>query len=805
MDAELFWTATGTIVACAGFFFSLRPRPETRHAQDSASDDGIPGSSVSPPVGTLPAEIHGRDKLLKDLQKKVRRSPDSFVVLVGMGGAGKSTVAAALADRLRRRRLGRRPHVWWISAVDVSTLTTGLITVARSLGASPADRTVISLGRSDGPDRLWALLERSRRRWVLIFDNADDADVMSVSDRNAPSEGGARAETGSGRAWLRPSRRGLVIVTSRNSDRRTWGRDARLIPVGPLDETSAARVLSDLAPGAGSPHAARELARRLGHLPLALQLAGRYLGSSFARWRDFSAYLEALNRNEALDTMGFPDLRANTRTLIMRTWELSLDDLASAGTPQARPLLRLLSCFAPVAPVPWEILDPVMLTELLDETGRAEGAPHSDPGHRLERGLWDLERLNLITISDSPESDRVISLHPMITDINRAHLSGRNAPESAEPDPELVRRSAIDLLIHSLGHLNPEVASSWPLFARLVPHLQAVLEVTAGQAGISRRADLAELVPRVAGALTLSGATSPGRLLCETALDALRDLGDEHPAILSIRHEYAMIAAHQGRWVESEQIYRDVLESRIRVLGHEHPDTLTTSHFLAWEVAVLRGLDVAERMYRDVLQIRQRVLGDEHPDTLATWHELAWVTAGRGEWEEAEGIYREVLSVRRRVLGPDDPNTLMSSHELGWVIANRERYDEAQVVLEQTLRDRERVFHDKHPRVLSTRHELAWVTARQGRWRKAEHLYLNILRRQQEVLGEDHPDTLTTEHELAWVWAARGRTAEAERGYKRVLLARGRLLGEDHPDTRTTSEALTALGEGRIVPARHLA
>src|SRR6266851_9916792 len=80
----------------------------------------------------------------------------------------------------QRARLGqRRRYVWWVSAADLSSLTGGLVSVAGQLGASEADLEVIRAGGPDGPDRLWALLGVSDRRWLLVLDNADDPSVLA--------------------------------------------------------------------------------------------------------------------------------------------------------------------------------------------------------------------------------------------------------------------------------------------------------------------------------------------------------------------------------------------------------------------------------------------------------------------------------------------------------------------------------------------------------------------------------------------------------------------------------------------------
>src|SRR5207249_9299749 len=108
---------------------------------------------------------------------------------------------------------------------------------------------------------------------------------------------GAEADTpADGTGWLRADPAGMVIVTTRVRDPHVWGTRVTLRELKPLDDEAGAEVLRDLAPEVTDPggHEARELSRRLGGLPLALHLAGAYLGAPFTRWPTFAGYRQAL-------------------------------------------------------------------------------------------------------------------------------------------------------------------------------------------------------------------------------------------------------------------------------------------------------------------------------------------------------------------------------------------------------------------------------------------------------------------------------------------------------------------------------
>ncbi len=192
---------TGAASSLAGL---LVPRLR-RQGRDSAAGT-ITGLSVAVPTGQLPQVVRGRDQLLGQLHRLRRASARGPAVLAGVGGAGKSTIAAAFAEGCQRARLGqRRRYVWWVSAADLSSLTGGLVSVAGQLGASEADLEVIRAGGPDGPDRLWVLLGGSDRRWLLVLDNADDPSVLAnpgpLASRSDPLAAGRRALPADGTGW----------------------------------------------------------------------------------------------------------------------------------------------------------------------------------------------------------------------------------------------------------------------------------------------------------------------------------------------------------------------------------------------------------------------------------------------------------------------------------------------------------------------------------------------------------------------------------------------------------------------------
>ena len=211
-----------------------------------------------------------RDALLVDLQKpQVITGADARVGMQGMGGIGKSVLAAALA-RNRPVRQAYPDGVVWIAAGQKLTdddLLKRQRDLARHLGG---DDTFASLAQGQGVLR--QLL--AAKAVLLVLD-----DVWRAADAQAFAVLGPRCR---------------MLVTTRDKGILDT-LHGELVPVSLFTEPEALQLLADavnVAPAA-LPAEAREVARECGLLPLALALCG---GMARKRGGDFHSVLERLRR-----------------------------------------------------------------------------------------------------------------------------------------------------------------------------------------------------------------------------------------------------------------------------------------------------------------------------------------------------------------------------------------------------------------------------------------------------------------------------------------------------------------------------
>ncbi|QNE23439.1 FxSxx-COOH system tetratricopeptide repeat protein [Streptomyces sp. INR7] len=744
------------------------PRPPARPAPVSRLARGQQASLRHPHV----QRVRGREGELAVLTGMLRRPQGRFAVLCAVGGMGKTTVAAQLATQAEAA--GWR--VFWVRWRDGAELAQQMVQAALACGLPEAELEAARAGQASLPDVVWRQLGQVRR-WLLVVDNADE-----------PHEIGPAGEpVADYRGWIRPHGRGLLVVTSRDGSEQTWGPCAQLLPLEPLPVQPAGQVLLDAAPAAGTAEQARELAARLGGLPLALHAAGTYLAGPTSRYRTFAAYRQALEQ-ELRFLLGAAHPNASrpqvARAVVRHTWEVSLDQLAGEGNALARPLLRLLALLAG-APVPLPLITPDLLSAV---TG------HDVTAVTLEAAFAGLHRYGLLGLPHSPGSTGLASgsseeaqvvLHPLIREINAVALTAETS------DLAVWHRALADRLTTAVHEANQRGRAGWPAAVLLAPHLPLLLDFADPRTATHHRTTLNTL----AQVLQNAGAFGAARLLHERVLDVeTRMLGPEHPDTLTSRNDLGNALFGRGEPAEAIRLLRQTLEGRTRVLGPVHPDTLTSRNDLACALDGTGEHAEAVDLLRQTLNDRTRVLGPEHPHTLASRDSLGLALDGTGEHAQAVRMHRSTLEDRIRVLGPEHHLTLLSRHNLAGALTRAGEQTEAIQLLRQALNDHARILGDEHPHTLASRDSLGLALDGTGEHAQAVRMHRRTLEDRTRILSPEHPDTLASRHNLALALASAGEQAEAIDLLRRTLDDRVRILGDEHTHTLSTRNALeTAL------------
>ena len=370
--------------------------------------------SLPPRVRVLAA----REGLLAHLHLLLtsRKGPQpQAVVLCGLGGVGKSSVATEYAYR----HLSEVAVAWHLSAENQTVLAHEFRQLAAQLG-------VLRLADIRDPVRsVHSALADYPAEWLLIFDNAlDEASVHR---------------------FIPPAGRGRLLITSQNAH---WSA-LNVIEVPILDRQASSAFLRhrtsdpDLA-------AAAELAQELGGLPLALEQAAAYAnatGSSLAEYLD----LFRQRRSDVLERGEVANHPAN----VVATVGLAASRL-ERDSPSAAGLLRLLACLAP-EPIPLALLlSPTERTDLLASDVTAAVTPLFSDQLEGRDAIAALRRYSLINLS----ADQSVLVHRLVQAVTADQMSAEQTDAWRQ-----VAAARLEAAIPG----DAAQPRYWPVFAELLP------------------------------------------------------------------------------------------------------------------------------------------------------------------------------------------------------------------------------------------------------------------------------------------------------------------------------------------------
>ncbi|HUN36978.1 MAG TPA: FxSxx-COOH system tetratricopeptide repeat protein [Trebonia sp.] len=643
--------------------------------------------------------------------------------LYGPGGVGKTQLATEYAHRFA----ADYDVVWWITAERVGLIGAQFAELAEELDCAPQRAALPDMQRA----ALAAL--RQRDRWLLVFDNAEDPHALSS---------------------LLPGGVGHVLITSRTN---RWVEVAIAVEVDQLTRPESVALLQSRLPGLAATDA-DQLAEELGDLPLAVAQAGGYIADTGMPVNEYRNLLAS--QAGQLMNLGRPSSYPQSLAAVV---QLSYDQLR-ANHPAAGDLAEICAFLAPEpVPLPWFTRDFAPVSGPLEEAA-------SDP-LAWRQAIAEVRRSLLVRLDQQG-----VVMHRLTQAIVRDYLTGgTKAAIAASAAAMVVANRPAD----------SEAPSTWPEWARFLPHLLAINPATA---------DTPEV--KVIGCdavwyLVRRGDHSNAHSLSEQLYRTWRDRsGADDPHTLLAAHALSYVLLEVGRPHEALRLEKDTLARRRRVLGPDHADTLRSASVLGLILSDSGDSRTGRELEEDTFARSRRVLGEDHPDTLRYANNLIGSRRDLGDLQAARTLAEDSLPRFRRVFGEDHPNTRACAGNLANTLSQLGFHDAALKLGSDIFERFREILGADHPTTLSAANNLSADLFDLGNYSAARELGEDTLTRRRRVLGEDHPDTLTSANNLAATLSAFGDHSAARDLDEDTLARRRRVLGEDHPDTLTSSRHL---------------
>jgi len=566
-------------------------------------------NALQPPAPPVP--FIGRQQERHDLTQALRTHPSDAHTLVGLGGVGKTALAAQVVQDVAEDFEG---GILWLSLQASPSAGTLWTQIADVYGLPPSVDAAAN-----------ARLALDRHRPLLVIDNAESAPDTArelLAGRGAAS----------------------VLLTTRDKTIAVgYGGPPKL--VDPLPRPDAVALFQARAGDDEEQALIEELCDLLGDLPLAINLAAGYLNSYD---EPLAGYLALLRGSPLGETLHLAQRRDMSVPATLDLTHARLDDDARLALAALALDGGESSALAAVAAgVGWEKDGERRARRACNQLVRRSLA--NRPG-----GRYSLHPLVRRYAAEGMDEAERAATRSRLTAHYLAYARSHEGATAADYDALRAEHDnildAMDWAYEDEGWAQVR-GFAWALtidgvhgFLPVRGHwgeLRARLEqaIRAAEAEGHRR-DAAAFAGNLAELMRKTGNLTAARQAYQRLLTIFEELGERKSIAVSY-HQLGMLAQATGEYDEARRSYRQSLEIK-EELGNK-AGIASTLHQLGRLAQDTGEYDEARHSYRQSLEISEE-LGNKAV-IASTLHELGRLAQATGEYDEARRSYRQSLEI----------------------------------------------------------------------------------------------------------------------------------------------------------------
>jgi tetratricopeptide (TPR) repeat protein len=615
------------------------------------------------------------------------------------------------------------------------------------------------------------LSDESSGPWLIIIDNADDADVLFGNSQH-----------GSHRDplinFVPQSRNGSVIFTTRTRGVALKIAELSLISLGGLERVDAIglleeRLLPEHRHQLTNTATVNTFLETLSFHALAVVQAIAFMSSNHVTLSEYVAIYKN-NESDAVDLLSeqFEDdtRYRETNNAVATTWYISLEQIQQQD-PNAAEYLFFMAC------VGSNDISTLMLPPACKKT-------------EFIKALGTLQAYAFITerqrdTQDLQKASKAFDVHPLVHIVIRNWLKAKDQwiPRVAAALKRMVK-------ITPYGELcTRDIWTKYLHHAVYVTNIPEVLEM-------EERAMLLERIGACERELGRYSAAE--RTYREAFKQRSRTLGENHPDSLRARGNIGLALGFQGKWTEAEKMHREVTTMMTEMLGENHPDTITSREYIALALLGRGKHTEAAELYREQLPSTIEMMGAKHHDTLSVMYNYGVTLRKMGQDAEASRMLQEALELCTEVLGEEDVLTLSCLSSWGTLLHQQGKFADAERVHREALRKRKNSLGSEHPDIVRSMVQLAMALEAQDEYTEAEQLLRDAYEAGKTIFGPKSPAVTFAINALALMLRGQGNYDEAEHLVREVLAIREESLGVDHAETAMSMVSLAKLVSVRL-------
>jgi len=642
---------------------------------------------------TLPASFHvprqdiafiERKSELETLQKEFESGHKAVSVYAGMGGVGKTQLALRYTLSTTNYDLKA-----WFQAEKVSTLEQDFLDFANQFQCP---------GNLTSPDQVRAAvlswLQNVNFQWLLVFDNANQYDEIQ---RFLP--------------YLGAESKGHILVTTR---KQKWPHNSfRMIPISVMSESEAVQLIQTVSQRKRDDEIedAKELAKQVGYLPLALSQASAYI--CMRQPMTIREYIDLFKSDAAklLASANYPE-GDDYSVAVAVTWNRSVEAVVQSVQKNNAPIDAVHSILYACSYVDADnIPDSFLLSFVESQVKITKG-----DFNLIKNVLHDY---SLITFKDYGSA--MISVHRLVQTV----LRHRHHPS---------------LSIEWYGHLmtaahnrfiptSDDVKQQERNFGSLFPHLQMLLQHH----------------------------------------DIIWPEHDQHTALAAVLHDIGFVLSQLGEYAKQKQLFERALKIKEAHYGADHSSTNISLANLSTAYLSLGEYEKAKQLLERVLIIRETHYGADHPQTGLALINLGGAYGSLGDYEKQKQLLERALKISETHYGADHPQTGITLTNLGTAYLSLGEFEKAKQLLERALKIKVIHYGADHPSTGVTLGNLSNAYDSLGEHEKAKQLLERALKIFETHYGADHPSTGATLSHLSVAYGDLGDYQKQKQLLERAL------------------------------------
>jgi len=728
-------------------------------------------------VPTRNRHFTGRSELLDKLTDVLSSGEQAAVLppaLHGLGGVGKTQLVVEYVYR----HLDDYELVWWIPSERTATVLASLTQLAETLHLTVAE------DRQQTARTVLDALAGLRVPWLLVYDNADDPDVLKP---------------------FLPATGGHVIVTTRNPE---WGAVGRPIEVDVFPRDESIQLLE----GRGlqlKPGEAESLADKLGDLPLALEQAVLWCKSTAMPVTEYIELLDGHRRSDLLSESkpyGYPITVTAFVTLASETLRKNapataqLFELLSflSGEPVSQNLLSRGKSANVTEPLRTTLNDPVALSRVVRDLNN-RGLAKVDPAQRIQVHRLVQDILRDILPADRAE-ETLRNAQRLLAAANPGDPDERGELESqAELGPHLDRARMIyaeddDARVAVLDHARYlYLIGDYENSVRLATDAAAywgsrVGHPLLGPDGLYTLRSRSQM----ANAMQVLGKSSEAREIARDTYDRMC----ASPLIGEL-HEFTLIHANQvgrdmriaGQYNEALEFDTGSLERHRRVFNASEAYTLRAQANLAVDLRMIGDFAKAFEQDREIANHWEDIGGSD-PRALAAYINQARNYYGMGAYRAGLEWIQQWREPLAEALGAGSSQVLLADRTYAILLRKLGYLFEARAVLREHFERSMTRFGETHEFTNAAAISYANVLRQVGELDEAAQLIEDAIERYDTYFGVRHPLTLAARVNQAILMRSMGDHDDARSLGESCYDDFTDVLGPNHPYTTCAGVSL---------------